>query len=273
MEILLKKHIWILPAKQTIYSMNITGLHTFVSREIHRTFRVAVQTLISPWINAALYILIFGFVVGSRIDLIAGVRYIDFVLPGIVMLNLIGSSYMHTSSSLYFQRFAKHIEEVLVAPLSYVEMIIGFVLGGVTRGIIVGFGVYVLAVIFSAANMANIGLFLFYSVAVSTIFSLVGLLVGLWADGFEQLSILNTFIITPLTFLGGVFNSISMLPEKAQVLVRFNPFFYFVDGLRYAMIGVSESNLIYGILLIVVLIISLGTLVWYLFKIGWKIRE
>lgn len=256
-----------------INNMNFIGLQTFLSREVKRMMRVVVQTLISPWINAGLYILIFGYVVGSRIDLISGVSYIDFVLPGIVMLNLIGSSYMHTSSSLYFQRFARHIEEVLIAPLSYVEIIFGFVLGGVTRGLIVGFGVYVLALIFSAASVAHFGLFIFYSLAVSIIFSLIGLLVGLWAEGFEQLSILNTFFITPLTFLGGVFNSVSMLPEKAQVLVRLNPFFYFVDGIRYSMIGISESNITVGLIMILTLIVGLSTTVWYLFKIGWKIRN
>lgn len=252
--------------------MNVIGLQTHVWKEIQRFLRVGTQTLISPWINALLYILIFGYVVGSRIDLIAGVTYIDFVLPGILMLNLISSSYSQTSSSVYFQRFARHIEEVLTAPLSHLEIVIGYVLGGIIRGLIVGFGVYAIAIIFSAANVANIGLFFFYTVAVSIIFSLVGILVGLWSDGFEQLAILNTFLITPLTFLGGVFNSITMLPEKAQIFLLFNPFFYFVDGLRYAMVGIQEGNPWVGLAVILGLILGLGSLVWYLFKTGWKIR-
>lgn len=252
--------------------MNTIGLLTFVQKEIQRFTRVYIQTLISPWINALLYILIFGYIVGQRIDLIAGVQYIDFVLPGIVMLNLIGSAFSQTSSSLYFQRFARHIEEILTAPLSHIEMIIGYVVGGVARGLIVGIGVYLIAVFFSAATIANIGLFLFYTVIVSIIFSLAGLLVGLWADSFEQLTILNTFIITPLTFLGGVFNSISMLPEKAQAIVRFNPFFYFVDGLRYAMIGISEANMMVGLAIMFGLVFGLGGWVYYLFVKGWRIR-
>jgi ABC-2 type transport system permease protein len=252
--------------------MNIIGLQTHVQKEIQRFMRVAVQTLVSPWINALLYILIFGYVVGSRIDLIAGVSYIDFVLPGVLMLNLISSSYSQTSSSLYFQRFARHIEEILTAPLSHFEVMFGYVVAGVIRGMIVGLGVYGIAIFFSAASMANVGWFLFYSISVSLIFSLLGLLVGFWAEGFEQLAILNTFIITPLTFLGGVFNSITMLPEKAQFWVQLNPFFYFVDGLRYAMIGVQEANQAIGLAVILGLILVLGSLVWYLFKIGWKIR-
>lgn len=254
-------------------NVNWIGLKTFVYREINRFTRVWIQTLMSPWINATLYIFIFGFVVGSRIDQIGGVSYIDFVLPGVLMLNLINSSFMQSSSSLYFQRFARYIEEILVAPLSSLEMIIGYVAGGVARGVTVGAGVFVLAVIFSAANLANVGLFLFYSIAVSVIFSLLGLVMGLWADNFEQLSLMNTFIITPFTFLGGVFNSIDMLPETGQFFVKLNPFFYFVDGLRYSMIGVSEANSAIGLALISGLIIGLTWLVWYLFNIGWKIRE
>ncbi|PSO45110.1 MAG: ABC transporter permease [Parcubacteria group bacterium QH_9_35_7] len=252
---------------------NWIGLKTFIHREINRFLRVWIQTLMSPWINATLYILIFGFIVGSKIDQIAGVSYIDFVLPGVLMLNLINSSFGQTSSSVYFQRFARFIEEVLIAPLSELEMIIGYVVGGITRGFVVGFGIFILAVIFSAANLSHIGWFIFYAVSVAIIFSLVGILVGMWAENFEQQSLINTFIITPFTFLGGVFNSIEMLPEQAQIFVKFNPFFYFVDGLRYSMIGVSEANTTIGFILIVSLIIGLTWLVWYLFKIGWRIRE
>ncbi len=256
-----------------IIYMNRIGLQTFVRREVERFFRTYVQSLISPWISALLYIVIFGAIVGSRIDLIAGVRYIDFVLPGIVMLNLIQSSFSQTSFSLYFMRFARHIEEVLTAPLSHLEMLIGFVVGGVARGLVAGIGVYLISIFFSAATIANFWLFLFYAVAVSIIFSLIGLIVALWADNFEQLSILNTFVITPLTFLGGIFNSITMLPEKAQIFVRFNPFFYFVDGLRYSMIGITEANAKIGVFIIFALIILFGFVVWRLFSTGWRIRS
>lgn len=252
--------------------MNIIGLQTFIAKEVQRFLRVFVQTLISPWMNALLYIFIFGYIVGSRIDLIAGVTYIDFVLPGVLMLNIINSTFAQTSSSLYFQRFARHIEEILVAPLSHLEIVVGYVLAGVLRGMVVGLGVYAIAIAFSAASIAHFGLFLAYSVAVGIIFSFLGLLVGLWADSFEQLSVLNIFIITPLTFLGGVFNSITMLPERAQMVLRFNPFFYFVDGLRYSMVGIQEANPWIGLAVISSLIIGLGGLVWYLFKIGWRVR-
>lgn len=252
--------------------LNTIGLKTFIAREIQRSFRVYIQTLLSPWINALLYILIFGVIVGSNIGMIRGVTYIDFVLPGILMLNLIGSAFAQTSSSLYFQRFTKHIEEILVAPLSHFEMILGYVIGGVARGLIVGLGVYVIALIFSAATISHLGLFLLYTISVAIIFSLLGLLVALWAQNFEQLSVLNVFVITPLTFLGGVFNSITMLPDAAQMFVKLNPFFYFVDGLRYAMIGIREGSALIGWFVIIGLILLFGGLVWRLFSIGWRLR-
>lgn len=252
--------------------MNFIGMQTLLWREIERFLRVWIQTLVSPWINALLYILVFGVVVGSRIDTMAGVAYIDFVLPGILMLSLINAAFSHASFSVYFQRFARHIEEVLVAPISNIEMVISYVLGGVIRGMVVGIGVYLIAIFFSAASLSHVPLFLFYSIAVATIFSLLGILVALWSETFEQLALLNTFVITPLTFVGGVFNSIGMLPPLAQGIVRWNPFFYFVDGLRYSMIGVREADPLLGAAIIAVLIFGMGGMVWHLFEKGWKIR-
>lgn len=247
-------------------------LYTFISREVQRFSRVAIQTLISPWINAVLYIFIFGFVVGTQIDTIAGIPYIMFVLPGIVMMNVISSAFSHTSSSLYFQRFTKHIEEILVAPISNIEMIFGYVLAGVIRALVVGAGIFAIAVFFDAAQILHVGWFLVYLIGVSMVFAFLGLLVALWAKNFEQLSLLNTFVITPFTFLGGMFNSITMLPEAVQTVVRWNPFFYFVNGLRYAMTGVTEASLFLGLGVILLFIVAFGSTTLYLFHIGWRIR-
>lgn len=247
-------------------------MKTFVVSDAQRFLRVPIQTLVTPWLSALLYIVIFGHVVGSRISLIGGVPYINFVLPGILMMNILSSAFSQTSSSLYFKRFLRHIEELLVAPFSYLELVVGFVIGGVVRGLIVGLGIYVLAILFGIAGVAHIGLFFFYVIAVSIIFSLIGLFVGLWADGFEQLTVLNVFLITPLSFFGGMFNSITMLPPWAQTLTLWNPFFYFIDGIRYAMIGHAESNLLIGFVIIFGLIFGLGALVHYLFHIGWRLR-
>jgi ABC-2 type transport system permease protein len=235
-------------------------------------FKVAIQTLISPWISAILFIYIFGEVVGKNILPIEGVPYIEFVLPGILMMNVITSAFSHASSSLYFHRFMRRIEEMLVAPLSHTEMILGYVIGGVTRGIIVGVGVLLVGLFFDATTILHPFLFLFYIILVSVVFSLIGILTGLWAQGFEQFSMITVFVITPLSFLGGVFNSVSMLPEKMQTFVMFNPFFYFIDGIRYAMVGIGESNLYFGVFFILGLIVILWALVAYLFHIGWRLR-
>jgi len=252
--------------------LNIIGLQTLISREIQRFSRVFIQSLISPWISAFLYIVIFGVVIGGRIEMIGDYRYIDFVLPGLVMLNLIQASYQQGAFSLYMHRFQGSIQEILVAPFSYMEMLLAFLGAAILRGIIVGMGVYMLALLFTSATMAHFFLFVFYAIAVAFIFSCVGLLMGMWSNNFEQLNILNTFVIMPLTFLGGIFNSISMLPEKAQIFVRLNPFFYFVDGLRYAMIGVRESNAVGGFVMIIILASGLAVLLWYLFSRGWRIK-
>ncbi|TSC73205.1 MAG: ABC transporter permease [Parcubacteria group bacterium Gr01-1014_70] len=252
--------------------MNYIGLWTFIRREMGRFSRVAIQTLVTPWISALLYIFVFGRVVGTRIDQIEGVAYVDFVLPGILMMNIIMSAFMQTAFSLYFQRFARHIEEVLVAPFAYWEMIIGHIVGGVMRAVAVGAGIYIIAVFFSTASFAHVGLFFFYALSVAVLFSFIGLLIGLWAQSFEQLNILNTFVIMPLSFLGGMFNSVAMLPPLLRSAVQFNPFFYFIDGIRYAMIGVREADAGIGAMVIVGSLLALGFLVWHLFRIGYRLR-
>ncbi len=260
-------------AAPRIDKVNWIGLKTFIHRELQRPFRVPIQTLMTPWIMALLYIFVFGRVIGSRIEAVGGVSYIDFVLPGILMLNVLMAAFSHTSSSLYFQRFARHIEEILVAPLSHFEMITGYVLAGVVRASIVGAGVFFIAYFFSAANLEHLFLALFYILAGSTLFSLIGLLVGLWAKQFEQLAVLGIFVITPLSYVGGMFNTLDMLPVRLQRITTFNPFWYFIDGMRYALIGVHESNLWAGALLIVFLLVAVGMLVWRLFSIGWRLRD
>jgi ABC-2 type transport system permease protein len=253
--------------------MNGIGLYTMVRREVKRTFRVVVQTLVAPVISAALYIFIFGTVIGSKIDTIIGVPYISFVFPGILMLSIINASFSSASSSLYFMRFTRGIEEILIAPFSYLEMIFGFVAGSIVRSLMVAFLILLTGLAFGAVTLVNPIAFVLYVSAIAAIFSMLGLIVALWAESFEQLTVLNTFIITPLTYLGGIFYSITMLPEVAQTITLFNPFFYFADGIRSSMIGVSEADTTFGALIIMGLVLFLAGLVNYLFKIGWKIRS
>lgn len=253
--------------------INWIGMFTFTRRGIKRTFRVVIQTLVAPVISATLYIMIFGLVIGPRIEDFAGVPYISFVFPGILMLSVVNAAFASASSALYFMRFTRGIEEILIAPLSYIEMIIGLLSESLGRSVLVALLILAVGMLFGAVTLVNPVLFLVYIIAISAIFGLLGIIVALWAESFEQLQILNTFVITPLTYLGGIFYSVTFLPPLAAKITAFNPFFYFADGVRSSMIGYSEANSEVGALLISAMVISLGALVVHLFRIGWKIRN
>lgn len=253
--------------------INWIGLYTLIRREIERIMRVKVQTIAAPLISASLFIFIFGYVLGSRIDLIAGVPYMQFVFPGILTMNVLASAFEHTASAVFFGRWIKSIHEVLVAPFSYIEMIAGYVGSAVLRSLIIGTGILVIGLLFGAVTITHPLAFIATVVGVAVIFALAGILVGLWANGFEQLGLLNTFIIMPLSFLGGMFYSIEFLPELVRTVTLANPFFYLIDAMRFATIGVHEGNGWVSLAIIVGLIAILGALVLHLFKIGWRIRE
>jgi ABC-2 type transport system permease protein len=242
-------------------------------REVKRTLRVVVQTLFAPVVSAALYIFIFGTVIGSKIDDFAGVPYISFVFPGVLMLSIINASFASASSALYFMRFTRGIEEMLITPFSYLEMLLGFVGGAVARTMMVAFLILLVGLAFGAVSLVDPLAFIFYVAAISSIFAMLGIIVALWAESFEQLTVLNTFVITPLTYLGGIFYSITMLPPLAAQITVLNPFFYFADGIRGSMIGYHEANQTIGLVVVLGLVVALGMLVTQLFKRGWKIRS
>lgn len=251
---------------------NWIGLYTMFKREVERTLRVVIQTLVAPVISAALYLFIFGTVIGTKIDDFAGVPYISFVFPGVLMLSIINASFASASSALYFMRFTRGIEEILITPFSYLEMLVGFVGSAVTRALMVAFLILAVGTLFGAVSLVNPLGFVFYVSAIAAIFAMLGILVALWAEGFEQLQVLNTFVITPLTYLGGIFYSITFLPPLAATITRANPFFYFADGIRSSMIGYSEANTTVGLVVIIGLVLVLGFTVTQLFRRGWKIR-
>ena len=253
--------------------VNWTGLYTMYRREVKRTFRVMIQTLVAPVVSAALYLFIFGSVIGGKIEDFAGVPYISFVFPGVLMLSIINASFSSASSSLYFMRFTRGIEEILITPFSYLEMLVGFVGSAVTRALMVAFLILLTGMLFGAISLVNPIGFVLYVAAVAAIFAMLGIIVALWAENFEQLQVLNTFVITPLTYLGGIFYSITFLPPLAATVTMFNPFFYFADGIRSSMIGYSEANSLIGIVVITTLVVGLGGLLVTLFKRGWKIRS
>jgi ABC-2 type transport system permease protein len=254
-------------------AINWIGLWTIIRREWSRLMRVPIQAFLAPWISALLFIFIFGFVVGGRIALIGGHRYIEFVLPGILMLNIVNASFLQSSSQIYFSRFLRYVEETLVSPLSYAEMIAGILSVVIARSIITALGILVIGVVFRATSIENIAEFLFWIVSVSAVFGLLGIIIGLWANNFEQLTILNVFFITPLSFIGGVFNTVSMLPAGMRWLAYVNPFFYFINGLRHSMIGFTEANEWIGVGVALGLFVVLFFSVQRLFSIGYGLRS
>lgn len=252
---------------------NWIGLWTMIRRELQRLMRVPIQAVGAPLISALLFIFIFGFVVGGRIKSIGGYHYLEFVLPGVVMMNIVSASFLQATSQLYFQRFQKSIEEILVAPLSYVEMITGTISIVVIRSVLTALGIITIGAIFGAVHMYSLPEFLFWTIFVSMIFGFLGVIVALWAKTFEQLNVLMVFFIQPLSMVGGVFNTIEMLPPWLRWLAYGNPLFYFINGLRHSMIGFSEGPAAFGAIFTVVLAAVLGAIVWRLYAIGWGLRE
>ena len=253
--------------------INWIGLWTIIRREWSRLMRVPIQAFLAPWISATLFIFVFGFVVGGRIRLIGGHRYIEFVLPGILMMNIVNAAFLQSSSQVYFSRFLRYIEEALVAPLSYAEMIAGIIAVVVVRSVVTALGILVIATAFGATSFASLPEFLFWIAAVAMVFGLLGIVIGLWANNFEQLNILNVFIITPLSFVGGMFNTVAMLPGWLRWLAYANPLFYFINGLRHAMIGYTDANEFIGIGVAVALATAMSLAVWRLYATGYGLRE
>jgi ABC-2 type transport system permease protein len=259
--------------KNVPMGVNWIGLSTMVRREVSRMMRVPIQAFIAPWISALLFIFIFGFVVGGRITEIGGHRYLEFVLPGIVMMNIVNAAFLQSSSASYVARFIKFIEETLVAPLSYAEMIAGSLSVVVLRATVTGIGIMLMGLVFDATHVESWTLFLFWIVSVSAVFGLLGIIVGLWSKSFEQLNMPVVFFLTPLSMVGGVFNTIEMLPTWLRWLAWGNPFYYFINGLRGSMIGYDETPAGLGIGLTVLLLVVLGGTVWRLYSKGYGLRE
>lgn len=247
------------------------ALATIVRREIGRFLRIWTQTIIPPILTSILFILIFGFSLGSRISEIHGVSYLQFIIPGLLMMGVIMSAYS-TAFSLYLQRFQGSIQELLVAPISYWHMILGITLGGVLRALLVGAGILIVSLIFGAVTIQHFFVVLLFIILVSMLFAFAGIVTALWANDFDQLNIFSTFLITPLTYLGGVFYSVDMLPAFWRSLAHFNPILYMVDGFRFGFLGHSDIPLLYSLGIVVALTIFFFVLCVQMFRRGYKLR-
>jgi ABC-2 type transport system permease protein len=219
------------------------AFYTLVRREVLRMLRISSQVFLPPIITTTLYFLIFGNIIGTRIGSIDGVTYSNFIAPGLIMMAVITNSYGNVSASFYNVRFQKNIEEILVSPMSYGMMLGGFVAGGVMRGIIVGFLVFLTSCFFVSYELHHWFIMLIVLVLVSSVFALAGFTNAMLARNFDDIMLIPTFVLTPLTYLGGVFFSTSMLPPVWEKLSYFNPILYMVNAFRYGMLGQSSVHI------------------------------
>lgn len=253
---------------------NPIGLRTLAKREVLRFFVVWSQTLVPPLVSAALFIFVFGYSIGRTFQVgVGGVSYLSFMVPGMVMMVLIESSYTNASSSLFIARWHNHIQEVLLSPLSYFEMVLGLMTGSVVRGMLVGTGVWAVSLAFERSPVEHPLIVAYFFVTVPVIFSCLGLIVGLWAEGFEKLSVWNTFVLMPLIYFGGVFHSVDMVPGPLRFLTHLNPLFYLINGLRYGMIGISDTDVRVSMGLALAMAAGLFLVVVRLFRAGYKLRS
>jgi len=252
--------------------MNRIGFKTLLVKETRRFLKVPGQTVAQPVITTALYFLVFGFALGGMVREVDGVSYVRFIVPGLVMLSLIQNSFLNTASSMFIAKMQGTIVDLLVAPLSPLELLGAFTLAAVGRGVLVAGIVWLVAAIFTGFSMAHPGWVIAFALLVAAEFALFGLIIAIWSDKFEQLNLIPTFVITPLTFLGGVFYSARMLPEPWQSITKLNPILYMVEGLRYGVLGQSSASPWLGLILTLLLTILSALVVWVMLARGYKLR-
>ncbi len=246
---------------------------TLVTKEVRRFMRIWPQTLLPPAITMALYFVIFGNLIGSRIGEMGGYRYMEFIVPGLIMMSVITNSYSNVASSFFSTKFQHSIEELLVSPVPNWTILAGYVTGGVARGLAVGLIVTLLALFFSDLRVQHLALTVAMVVLTAVLFSLGGFLNALFARTFDDVSIVPTFVLTPLTYLGGVFYSIALLPEVWQKLSMANPILYMVNAFRYGILGVSDIPVGAAFAMVVGFILVMFSVALYVLNRGIGIRH
>ncbi len=253
--------------------MNIYAIRAIFFFEMSRTGRTLMQSIASPVLSTSLYFVVFGAAIGSRMGNIDGVTYGAFIIPGLIMLSLLNESISNSSFGIYMPKFSGTIYEVLSAPISFVEIITGYVGAAATKSVILGILILATARLFVDYEIAHPFWMIGFLVLISVTFSLFGFIIGVWADGFEKLQIVPMMIITPLTFLGGSFYSISMLPPLWQTITLFNPVVYLISGFRWSFYGVADVNVIISLGMTMVFLALCLTVVWWIFKTGYRLKN
>jgi ABC-2 type transport system permease protein len=252
--------------------MNIHAIHSIYRFELARTGRTLIQSILSPVISTSLYFVVFGSAIGSRMTQINGVSYGAFIVPGLIMLSLLNESISNASFGIYMPRFTGTIYELLSAPVSFLEIVLGYVGAAATKSVILGALILLTARLFVPFSLAHPFWVLSFLVLTAVTFSLFGFILGLWANGFENLQIIPIMVVTPLTFLGGSFYSVQMLPPFWQKVSLFNPVVYLIDGFRWSFYGISDVRIevSFGITLLI-MITCLAVIAW-IFKTGYRLK-
>lgn len=249
------------------------SLYTLINHEIVRVLRIWPQTILPPVVTTILYYIIFGSVIGPRIGEMNGYNYIQFIMPGLVMMNVIEVAYINVDSSFFMAKFFRSIEEILITPMTSHSVLCGFVAGGMFRAIAVGLLVAVMSLFFTKITVANWGLTILIVVLTAVFMSLVGFIAGVFAKKFDDLSIVPMFVLTPLSYFGGVFYSVDLLPKTWQAATHANPLFYMISGFRYAILGTADVDILFVLCLLFGGILILYAYAYWLLQKGIGIKN
>ena len=255
-------------------SINWYGLWTLYKKEVQRFFKIFLQTIAAPIATTILFMAIFTLALGKPRPDINGVPFIEFLAPGLIMMSILQQAFNHTSSSLLIAKIQGNIVDILMPPISALEMNVAISMGGVTRGVIVAMAslpcIYFIFV--PTLGIEHLWAILFFAISGSLLLSQLGIVTGIWSEKFDHLGTITNFIIVPLSFLSGTFYSVERMPGFARILIDYNPFFYIIDGFRYGFIGTSDSSVIFGVYFITFLNLGMWVLNFYLFKKGWRLK-
>jgi ABC-2 type transport system permease protein len=253
--------------------MNFRAVRAIYLFEMSRTGRTLLQSIVSPVISTSLYFIVFGAAIGSRMREIDGVDYGSFIVPGLIMMLLLTQSVANASFGIYFPRFTGTIYEILSAPISFIEIVLGYVGAAATKSIILGFLVLATAALFVPLKIAHPAWMVAFLVLTAVTFSLFGFIIGVWADGFEKLQVVPLLVITPLTFLGGTFYSISVLPPVWQTIALFNPVVYLISGFRWSFFETADVGVGVSLAMTLLFLVACLFAVWWIFKTGYRLKR
>ncbi len=252
--------------------MNVLGMQTLFAKEVRRFMRVPGQTVLSPLISTTLYFIVFGYSISGRVQTVDGTPYLHFIVPGLVFLGIANNAFLNSSSSLFITKIQGTVVDLLVSPLGPGELMAGFIGGAMVRGLVVGGLTWAVAALFTGFSLEHAWVAAYFLLLSSYVFSVLGMLAAVWAEKFEQINFFPTFVMLPLTFLGGVFYSVRTLPSPWKEVSLFNPMVYMVEGLRYGMLGQSSFSPAVGGAILAGVAVVATVVTWMVLKSGYKMK-